>query len=101
MLQINKPRAVEGHEVEYYGRTEPETASAAALIDTFFRVVRRQFAIIALFTVLTIVLGVLYLYVTPLTFTAEATMLLDRGRFLDQQAAIVFGCPGRQLRRGK
>ena len=93
MLQINKPRAVEGHEVEYYGRTEPETASAAALIDTFFRVVRRQFAIIALFTVLTIVLGVLYLYVTPLTFTAEATMLLDRGRFLDQKQQLFSDVP--------
>ena len=39
---------------------------------------------------LTIALGVLYLYVTPLTFKAEATMLLDRGKFLDQPKQQLF-----------
>ena len=93
MLQVNKRRAVEGHEAgDYgnYGGTEPEAAAPAAVIEAFFRVVRRQFATVALVSVLIIALGVLYLLVTPLTFKAEATMLLDRGRFLDQPRQQLF-----------
>ena len=90
MLQISKPRAVEDRGAEDYGRTEPEAASAVALIEALFRVVRRQFAIIAFVSVLTIALGVLYLFVTPLTFKAEATMLIDRGKFLDQPKQQLF-----------
>ena len=93
MLQVNKRRAVEGHEAgDYrnYGGTEPEATAPAAVIEAFFRVVRRQFATVALISVLIIALGVLYLLVTPLTFKAEATMLLDRGKFLDQPRQQLF-----------
>jgi succinoglycan biosynthesis transport protein ExoP len=90
MLQISKPSAVEDSGAEVYRRTEPDAASAAALIEALLRVVRRQYATFTFVTVLTIALGVLYLYVTPLTFKAEATLLIDRGKFLEQPKQQLF-----------
>src|SRR5271156_135425 len=78
MLQINKRRAVEDFEAEEFGTTEPEAASLAAGLEGLLRILRRQFAMIAFVSVLTIALGVLYLFVTPLTFKAEALVKLDR-----------------------
>jgi succinoglycan biosynthesis transport protein ExoP len=90
MLQLNKPRALESPQAEDYGRPELEAASAAAVVEALFSVVRRQFAIIAFVSVLTVALGVLYLFVTPLTFKAEATLLIDRGKFLEQPKQQLF-----------
>lgn len=87
MLEINKTRASEDYGAVEHGITQPGAVSPAALIETFLNVVRRQLAPIAFFTVLTTALSALYLYVTPPTFKAQATMLIDRGKvqFFQQQ----------------
>jgi polysaccharide biosynthesis transport protein len=90
MLQISKPRVIEDRGAEYYGSTEPQADSVAALIETLLHVLRRQFATVAFVTLLAIALGVLYLYVTPLTYKAEATLLIDRGKFLEQPKQQLF-----------
>ena len=92
MLQTNKPRADEG-EAEFYGRTEPQDASPLALIETLFDIARRQYTTVALVTVLTIVLGMLYLYVTPVTYKAEATLLMDRSKFQEQRQPLFVEAP--------
>ena len=90
MLQISKPRAVEDRGAEDYGRYRARSRFGGGADRGAFRVVRRQFATFAFVSVLTIALGVLYLYVTPLTFKAEATMLIDRGKFLEQPKQQLF-----------
>ena len=87
MLEINKTRASEDYEAVEHGIPQPGAVSPAALIETFLNVVRRQLAPIAFFTVLATALSALYLYVTPPTFKAGATMLIDRGKvqFFQQQ----------------
>ena len=87
MLEINKTPASEDYGAVEYGITQPAAVSPAALIETFLNVVRRQLAPIAFVTVLTTALSALYLYVTPPTFKAGATMLIDRGKvqFFQQQ----------------
>src|SRR5271154_7093189 len=92
MLEINKRRAdIDYGAADYgavdYGRTEPEAASPAAMIEAVLGIVRRHIATIAFVGALTTALGVLYLLVTPPTFTAQATLLIDRGKvqFFPQQ----------------
>src|SRR5208282_5400637 len=99
MLQINQQRAeVDSRAVDHgavdYGITQAEAASPAALIETLLNVVRRQIAPIAYVTGLTMMLSVLYLYVTPPTFKAEATVLIDRGKVqLFQQQQLFLDSP--------
>src|SRR5208282_5793802 len=77
-----------------YGITQPAAVSPAALIETFLNVVRRQLAPIAFVTVLTTALSALYLYVTPPTFKAGATVLIDRGKVqLFQQQQLFLDSP--------
>jgi succinoglycan biosynthesis transport protein ExoP len=87
MLQIDKRRDLEDYPATDYGMADLESASPGALIERVIGVVRRQFAAIAFVSALTIALGVLYLFVTPPTFTAEATIFIDRGKaqFIQQQ----------------
>src|SRR5271167_2517980 len=87
MLQINKRRAVEDFKAEEFGTTESEVASLAAGLEALVGILRRQFATIAFVTVLTMALGVLYLFITPLTFKAEALVKIDRekAQFFQQQ----------------
>ena len=92
MLQTNKPRADNG-EADFYGRTEPQETSPAASIETLFDIARRQYTTIALVTVLTITLGWLYLYLKPVTFQAEARLLIDRGKVLEQRQPLFVDSP--------
>ena len=94
MLQLSKRPERVDYEAVDYGTTQPEAVSPAALIEMVLNVVRRQFAPIAFVTALTITLSVLYLYVTPPTFKAEATMLIDRGKVqLFQQQQMFLDSP--------
>ena len=88
MLQISK----QGIDAADYEPTadkiaQAETASPAALIESVLNIVRRQFVPIAFVTVLTMTLSVIYLFVTPPTFKAEALLLIERGKvqFFQQQ----------------
>jgi succinoglycan biosynthesis transport protein ExoP len=54
--------------------------SPLELIEFFRGVLRQQLALILSIAVLAIALGALYLWLTPPTYTARATMIIDRGK---------------------
>ncbi len=58
----------------------PGTASPAEAVTTFVQLVYRQFPIILMVALLTTSLGVLYLLVTPPSYTANATIFVDTKR---------------------
>ena len=75
MLQYNRlPTATESN------IPSSETSSPAEVVTTFIQLVYRQFPVILLVTLLTTALGVLYLLITPPSYTALATMIIDTKR---------------------
>ena len=76
MLQINNALST----VDVADAGQPESASPAELILSILGIIRRQWVVIGVASLLIISLGVIYIYVTPPSFTAEASLMLDRGR---------------------
>jgi succinoglycan biosynthesis transport protein ExoP len=74
MLQVNRLQAVSESNVP------PETTSPAEVVTTFIQLVHRQFPVILIVTALTTLLGLFYLMVTPASYTALATMIIDTKR---------------------
>jgi polysaccharide biosynthesis transport protein len=94
MLQINQRRADVDDEAVAHRIAQPEAALQKELLENLLNIVRRQIAPIAFITVLTTALSVLYLYVTPPTFKAEATMLIDSRKVqLYQQQQLFLDSP--------
>ncbi len=58
----------------------PEGAPPAEIVTTFVQLVYRQFPMIVMTALLTTALGILYLLVTPATYNALATMIIDTKR---------------------
>lgn len=57
-----------------------EAGSSFELLEYAWRILRQQLPIILTTTLLAIGLGVFYLYVTPPTFSARTTIIIDRGK---------------------
>ena len=57
-----------------------ESSSPAEVVTTFVQLVYRQFPIIAIVTLLTTVLGCIYLLITPASYNALATLIIDSKR---------------------
>jgi succinoglycan biosynthesis transport protein ExoP len=58
----------------------PEGSPPAEIVTTFVQLVYRQFPMIVMTALLTTALGILYLLVTPATYNALATMIIDTKR---------------------
>src|SRR5262245_379530 len=74
MLQVNTRPAVT------YAAPPAETRSPFELFEFLCGILRQQFALIVSISVLAFALGAIYVMATPPTFTARATMLIDRGK---------------------
>ncbi|HWB46472.1 MAG TPA: AAA family ATPase [Hyphomicrobiaceae bacterium] len=72
MLHVKNRQAV--------GYPHGEERSPLELIDFFRGVLRQQLALILSVAFIAIVLGALYLWLTPPMYTARATMIIDRGK---------------------
>ena len=57
-----------------------EVTSPAEVVTTFVQFVHRQFPIIALLTLLTTALATIYLLITPASYNAQATLIIDSRR---------------------
>ena len=79
MLQVNDRQNADK---QIYGPAEE--SSFPELIDFFRGVLSQQFVVILLAMVLAIGAGALYIYLTPPTFTARATLIIDRGKLQAQ-----------------
>lgn len=74
MLQVNRLQPVTETTVS------AEPPSPAEVVTNFVQLVHRQFPIILMVTLLSLLLGVLYLLITPASYTALATMIIDTKR---------------------
>lgn len=73
------------------GYDEPET-SPADLIKSLLGILLRQFPIIVGVAIIPIILGILYIYTTPPSYTAQATMVIDTRKLnMMQQQAPIYG----------
>ena len=87
MLQVNTRPDVT------YPAPAAETQSPLELIEYFSTVLRLHFVLILSISVLVFALGALYVIVTPPTFTARATMLIDRGKVQAQLGGMARELP--------
>lgn len=72
MIQQNR------HEDAVYGAAPPPQSED--LISFFFDIVRQQLLTIVLVTLLALIAGAFYVYVTPPIYTSRATIILDPGK---------------------
>jgi succinoglycan biosynthesis transport protein ExoP len=75
MLQFNRLQTTTDSNFQ-----TPETTSPAQAVTTFVQLVIRQFPIICIVAAVTTSLAVLYLLVTPPSYTAEAKIIIDTKR---------------------
>ncbi|HEY7548650.1 MAG TPA: Wzz/FepE/Etk N-terminal domain-containing protein, partial [Hyphomicrobiaceae bacterium] len=86
MLHVNKTRRVDPGPVQ--------TGSPVIELIEFIRsILRQQLIVIVPITLAVAALGVLYVMVTPSTFTARAIMLIDRGKAQVQLGGILNEVP--------
>jgi succinoglycan biosynthesis transport protein ExoP len=74
MLQVNRLQPVAETTVP------PESSSPAEAVRNFVQLVHRQFPVILVVTLLSLFLGALYLLITPASYTAQATMIIETKR---------------------
>lgn len=84
MLQTNR-KAV------HYGPSEAE--SPIELLENLWSTFRQQLPIVLAATILAVTLGALYTYITPPTFTARATIIIDRGKVQAQLGGMFRELP--------
>ena len=84
MLQINNRQGVE------HGPGEEGLADIVAFIRG---ILRQQFLIILLIATLLIAMGALYVFITPPIYTANATMIIDKGKVQVQLGGILSEVP--------
>lgn len=72
------------------GRSAHKYSSPAGSPDSFVKILKRQFRLFLVLTACTISIGIVYLFVTPPTFTATATMVIDTRKLqlLQQQSVL-------------
>jgi succinoglycan biosynthesis transport protein ExoP len=79
MLQVNDRQQLDSSQSNV-----PEGSSPSELIDFFRLIVHREYVVILAITFLAIALGAAYIFITPPTYTAHATMLIERGKVQSQ-----------------
>src|SRR5262249_27841976 len=88
MLQIT-----DRHKVEAPSPIPVEGSSLSELVEFFRRILYLEYALILTITVLAIGLGVLYVYLTPPSYTPRATMLIERGKVQSQLGSMLREMP--------
>jgi succinoglycan biosynthesis transport protein ExoP len=89
MLQISRENSLPDRNV-----TVSEPASPADLLNSIISFVRRRLWVIFFATVLTTAIGAIYLVITPPSFTAQATMIIDTRKVqLFQQQSLIGDVP--------
>ena len=72
MLQSNLTRPTADQEA-----LAPAASSLAELVETVLRLLRRQYAVILFVTLLTVGSAAVYVFTTPRSFTAQASLIID------------------------
>jgi succinoglycan biosynthesis transport protein ExoP len=85
MLQINKPRLVAEQELP-----TSEFLTPAELYATFISFLRRQFSVIVFVLLLTLALGIVYIFTAPERFTGRAVLVIDTHKAQFLQSASPF-----------
>jgi len=91
MLQIT-----DRHKVEAAATPAPvpvEASSLSELVEFFRRILYMEFPLILSITALAIGLGAFYVYVTPPSYTARTTMLIERGKVQSQLGNMLREVP--------
>ncbi len=89
MLQVNHRQVVDN---PTHVAVE-EASSLSDLVDFFSAILYREYLLILSMIVLAIGLGALYIYITPPTFAARATVLIDRGKMQSQLGSMLREVP--------
>jgi succinoglycan biosynthesis transport protein ExoP len=87
MLHTNDRQNADSHTYAPAESTLPE------LFDYFWGILRQQFIAILSLTVLAIVLGTLFVYFTPPTYTARSTLIIDRQKVQTQLGGMSRDLP--------
>src|SRR5215471_13500232 len=90
MLQPNTERLISTGDGEL-----PHSASPAELIDLAFAFIRRQCWVVLLALLGSVTLGIVYLMITPPSFLASASMIIDtrKSASFQQQQAVLGDAP--------
>src|SRR5690349_12804334 len=89
MLQTSKsPAVLQSNNLGSMAAPEPAEAGLADLVNFASGFIRRQYLVVSVCLILSLALGFLYLRVTPPTYKAQATMVIDtrKGQFFQQQS---------------
>ena len=86
MLHINNRQSVEHGPAE----TGPTSAELSEFIQG---ILRQQFLIVLLIATLVMAMGALYVFITPPTYTASTTMIIDKGKVQVQLGGILNEVP--------
>jgi succinoglycan biosynthesis transport protein ExoP len=87
MLQTNDRQNAESHS------SAPAESSLAELFDFFWGILRQQFLTILSVALLAIALAAIYIYVTPPTYTARSTLIIDRQKVQTQLGGMARELP--------
>jgi succinoglycan biosynthesis transport protein ExoP len=88
MLQVNDRQHLDSQ-----NSAPPEGSSPSELIDFFRLILHREYIVILSIMFLTIALGAAYVLITPPTYTARATMLIERGKVQSQLGGMAREVP--------
>jgi succinoglycan biosynthesis transport protein ExoP len=88
MLQVN-----DRQHLDTQNSAPPEGSSPSELIDFFRLILHREYIVILSIMFLTIALGAAYVFITPPTYTARATMLIERGKVQSQLGGMAREVP--------
>ena len=89
MLQVNHRQVVDNPT----NVAIEEASSLSDLVDFFSAILYREYLLILSMIVLALGLGALYIYITPPTFAARATVLIDRGKMQSQLGSMLREVP--------
>lgn len=85
MLEVKKLPSIED-----YSTVPTAEPGLGDQVTAALQIIRRQYSIVLLLTLIGIVSGIIYLRITPPIYTAQAEILIDRGKspFIQQQSIL-------------
>jgi polysaccharide biosynthesis transport protein len=89
MLQIDQEHSFADRDI-----TARESVSQADLLDSIVKFIRRRLLVILFATALATVVGAIYLFITPSSYSAKATVVIDARKIqLFQQQSLIGDVP--------